>query len=62
MGGGDLFLNFWKGGDFVNEFGKPCFRLKYVFSLLLAWNLITAVNVHILFYKNLNLFWNWFVY
>ena len=24
--GGDFFLNFWKGGDFVNEFGKPCSR------------------------------------
>ena len=21
--GGDFFSSFWKGGDFVNEFGKP---------------------------------------
>ena len=21
--GGDFFSNLWKGGDFVNEFGKP---------------------------------------
>ena len=21
--GGDFFSNFWKGGDLVNEFGKP---------------------------------------
>ena len=25
--GGDFFSNFWKGGDFVNEFGKPWYRL-----------------------------------
>ena len=24
--GGDFFSNFWKGGDFVNEFGKPWFK------------------------------------
>ena len=32
--GGDFFSNFWKGGDFVNEFGKPWFKLisKLLFS------------------------------
>ena len=31
--GGDFFSNFWKGGDFENKFGKPCFKV-FVYKLL----------------------------
>ena len=31
--GGDFFSNFWKGGDFENEFGKPCYRSSILNSI-----------------------------
>ena len=51
--GGDFFSNFWKGGDFVNEFGKPCsrkfiklflFRKSYFDALSIGNNIVVLQN------------------
>ena len=39
--GGDFFSNFWKGGDFENEFGKPCSNVlvRKLNCINLIWNM-----------------------
>ena len=52
--GGDFFSKFWKGGDFVNKFGKPWPRVQYLQHIKLKKRLL-VMNYKKLFKQEMKL-------